>query len=217
MRTIDTKTTENILKYASLEFMEKNFLGGNIRDIAKKCNVSSHTIYTRFGNKEGLFTALVKEKADEFLNLYNNLHNNADVHADYQLYQEEITDNEVKNKDYYYKANEATDKVLDFLLKNRDSFKLLFCKSEGTEYATYLDKITEIEEKNYMKLFDFSSKKISKSKQFFLHKLAQESSRDLYEIISNDMKKEEAKEFIELEKRFRMSGWKNLLKELKNV
>ena len=55
---------EKILSCAKEEFLEKGFMKASLRNISAKSEVSTNSIYTRFKDKEGLFSTIVKETAD---------------------------------------------------------------------------------------------------------------------------------------------------------
>ena len=70
MRQETVGVTENLLKSATEEFLEKGFMKASLRNISAKIGVSTNSIYTRFKDKEGLFSTIVKETADELMNIY---------------------------------------------------------------------------------------------------------------------------------------------------
>jgi AcrR family transcriptional regulator len=57
--------TEQILKGALLEFLESGYLGTSMDKIAQTAGVSKQTLYSHFGDKEGLFKALIYEVATQ--------------------------------------------------------------------------------------------------------------------------------------------------------
>src|SRR3954468_24251312 len=54
-------TRQNILEIATEEFAEKGFSGARIDEIAARTNTSKRMIYYYFGDKEGLFVAVLEE------------------------------------------------------------------------------------------------------------------------------------------------------------
>ncbi len=48
-----------ILSCAKKEFLEKGYKDASLRVIAQEAGTSTGSIYTRFGDKEGLFEAIV--------------------------------------------------------------------------------------------------------------------------------------------------------------
>ena len=53
-------TRQNILEIATEEFAEKGFSGARVDDIAARTNTSKRMIYYYFGDKEGLFIAVLE-------------------------------------------------------------------------------------------------------------------------------------------------------------
>ena len=61
---------EAVLACAKKEFLEHGFQNANLRRISSESGVSTGSIYTRFGEKAGLFSAVVKPAADGLMELY---------------------------------------------------------------------------------------------------------------------------------------------------
>ena len=64
MRQESAGVTEALLDSARREFMEHGFHGASLRRISADSGVSTNSIYTRFGDKAGLFAAVVGPVAD---------------------------------------------------------------------------------------------------------------------------------------------------------
>ena len=62
--------TETLIESAKKEFLEHGFQNSNLRRISSESGVSTGSIYTRFGDKAGLFSAVVKPAADGLMELY---------------------------------------------------------------------------------------------------------------------------------------------------
>ena len=62
-----------VLECAKEEFLSKGFLDASLRTIAQEAGTSTGSIYTRFGDKEGLFQAIVEPVVDEFRTLFREL------------------------------------------------------------------------------------------------------------------------------------------------
>ncbi len=72
MRKESEGVTENLLDSARKEFLQYGFHDASLRRISADSGVSTNSIYTRFGDKSGLFTAIVKEAADELMAIYSD-------------------------------------------------------------------------------------------------------------------------------------------------
>lgn len=131
MRTETAGVTETLIESAKKEFLEHGFQNANLRRISSESGVSTGSIYTRFGDKAGLFSAVVKPAADGLMELYLESITAARESGD----PAEATS----------QGNEGTELVLKYIYENFDVFKLIFCHSAGTEYEHYFDELAETE------------------------------------------------------------------------
>ena len=56
--------TEKLMEQSLQEFLTHRYMDASLRTIAENAGTSPRAIYTRYGDKEGLFAALVSEQAD---------------------------------------------------------------------------------------------------------------------------------------------------------
>ena len=70
MRKESAGVTEALLKSAEQEFLAHGFHDASLRRISAESGVSTNSIYTRFGDKAGLFETLVKPAADGLMQIY---------------------------------------------------------------------------------------------------------------------------------------------------
>ncbi len=64
---------EKILECATKEFLEKGYTDASLRTIAANADTSTNSIYVRFKDKEGLFSAIVEPAAEEFMSRCRNI------------------------------------------------------------------------------------------------------------------------------------------------
>ena len=64
---------DRVLECAKEEFLSKGFLDASLRTIAQEAGTSTGSIYTRFGDKEGLFRAIVEPVVDEFRAMFREI------------------------------------------------------------------------------------------------------------------------------------------------
>ena len=68
------KQVEGISEKAELcakkEFLEKGYVDASLRTIAAEAGTTTGTIYSRYGGKEGLFSAIVEPVAKEFTGIF---------------------------------------------------------------------------------------------------------------------------------------------------
>ena len=58
--------SEKIEACAKKEFLEKGYVDASLRTIAEEADTTTGSIYSRYGGKEGLFSAIVEPVAREF-------------------------------------------------------------------------------------------------------------------------------------------------------
>ena len=70
--------SERILNCAKAEFLDKGYTDASLRAIAAAADTSTNSIYVRFGDKEGLFSAIVEpalnEMTERFLKIQEEFH-----------------------------------------------------------------------------------------------------------------------------------------------
>ncbi len=155
MRQETVGVTENLLKSATEEFLEKGFMNASLRNISAKSGVSTNSIYTRFKDKEGLFSAIVKETADGLMEIYLDSIQKATYSPDLNQANHE--------------GEEGTDFVLEYIYQHFTDFKLIFCCSTGSQYEYFLDRLGEIEESYYQELVGKYGKAGYTVDRFFIH------------------------------------------------
>ena len=83
--------SEKIEAYAKKEFMEKGYMDASLRTIAAEAGTSTGSIYSRYGGKEGLFSAIVEPAAKELVRIFTDIQE--DFHAIDPDRQQENLDN----------------------------------------------------------------------------------------------------------------------------
>lgn len=186
--------TESLLDNAKKEFLEYGFHDASLRRISAVSGVSTNSIYTRFGDKAGLFDAVVKDAADGLMNIYLENIGKATDAPDMEYVITEGT--------------EGTDLVLEYIYQHKSEFELIFCKSAGTEYETYFDRLAAIEETYYKSFARQFSNENHKVDDFFIHVYCRTGWQYVYELITHGKTYEEAKKYMEDVCIFNFAGWK---------
>ncbi len=197
MRQETEGVTEALLESAKKEFLEYGFNKASLRRISANSGVSTNSIYTRFKDKQGLFSAIVKSSADELMDIY------------IKSIDEALSCENVSSASHA--GDKGTNLVLQYIYENLDDFKLIFCRSQGTEYENYFDKLGEIEEgyyRNFAKRYAKDNKKID---DFFIHVYCRIGWQYIYELVSHEKSYEEAKKFMENVRIFHEAGWTAVL------
>lgn len=65
--------SEKIETCAKKEFLEKGYVDASLRNIAAKAGTTTGSIYSRYGGKEGLFSAIVETAAEEFVRMFRGI------------------------------------------------------------------------------------------------------------------------------------------------
>lgn len=191
--------SEKVLHCARKEFLEKGFLDASLREIAKEAETSTGSIYTRFGDKEGLFRALVEPFASELKKMFLELQETAHGYAGQAQYRKISTD-----------SRRSQEKVLDYIYDHFDACYLLIQAAHGTEYAGFIDDLAELEEAytyRYLKHIgngEFPSGAVTRD---FIHILATAYCEGIFEPVRHRMPREKAKEYIWMFGQYHASGF----------
>ncbi len=197
MRQETAGVTEALIESAKKEFLEYGFQNANLRRISADSGVSTNSIYTRFGDKSGLFTAVVKPAADGLMQMYLDSISGA---------------SECKNaKAATNMGDEGTVLVLKYIYDNFDAFYLIFCNSAGTEYEHYFDKLAEIEESFYREFANQFAKDGQSVSDFFVHVVCRTGWQYIYEVVSHKLSYEEAASFMKSIREYSFAGWAKVL------
>lgn len=101
--------------------------------------------------------------------------------------------------------------MLDYIYSNINAFRLIFCRSEGTRWSTYLERLIEIEEQSYRFYCDTLGKKGKRIEDIFLHITATSGFQYLVELVAHDLPYEQAVDTMDNVKRYSMAGWYEIL------
>ena len=197
MRQETAGVTESLLDSARKEFLDYGFHGASLRRISADSGVSTNSIYTRFKDKAGLFSAVVKPVADGLMDMYLGSISAAADSGDAD-----------KAESY---GEQGTDLVLKYIYANFDIFRLIFCCSAGTEYENYFDRLVEIEEKHY-RIFVYQYSTVETPvNDFFIHVMCSAGWRYIYEIVTHKLEYNEAVELMSHIQIFNQAGWRAVL------
>lgn len=118
---------EQLLDCAAKEFLEKGFVDASLREIAKQCNVSTHSIYTRFQDKAGLFDAVVGQTLNDIEDLkksfYERNYKRLDDCALMQMW-----DMSLETHQYW----------INYFYDRFEDMKLLLCCAQGSHHTNFL-------------------------------------------------------------------------------
>ena len=118
---------EQLLDCAAKEFLDKGFADASLREIAKQCGVSTHSIYTRFQDKAGLFDAVVEQTLKDIEDLkrsfYERNYKRLDDHTLIQMW-----DMSLETHQYW----------INYFYDRFEDMKLLLCSAQGSHHGDFL-------------------------------------------------------------------------------
>lgn len=193
-------TRERILQCARQEFMEHGYQNANMRRIAQAAKATTGALYNHFANKSVLFDALVQEPAENMLAEFRQLHRQA---------TESLCAFSGKMMDE--KGSAGADWMLGYIYEHLDAFRLIFCYSEGTRWANYVESLIQIEEKAYRVYCDTLCRGSKKIDDMFLHVTASAGFQYLVEIVCHNLPYEQAVDVMDSVKRYGVAGWNEIL------
>ena len=125
---------EAVLDCAKKEFLEKGYKDASLRTIAQEANTSTGSIYTRFGDKEGLFCAIVEPAANGLKKMF------LEIQEKFHSFDKEA---QLAEMGQYTSLHQM--EMLDYIYDHFDVFRLLLDCAEGTQFSRFVEELVEIE------------------------------------------------------------------------
>lgn len=190
---------ERILACAKAEFLDKGYTDASLRAIAAAADTSTNSIYVRFGDKEGLFSAIVEpvltEMTERFVRMQETFsHMDRDAQAAHMA-------------EY---ADGGTAQLVDYMYDHLDEFRLLLDSSYGTRFHNFVDMLVRIEVEytdKYMKAAGYPAWMGDAMTEKLLHIVTTSRFESLFEVVRHGMSREEAAEYIDLLSRYHRTGF----------
>jgi len=195
--------SDKLLECAKAEFLEMGFQEASLRVIAAKADTSTGAIYTRFGDKDGLFHALVDEPVNELISWIE------EGQQEFSMKPE----NEQKENVFSYKP-EVWEQLVEYLYEHWDVFRLLVRCSDINCYETMLNRLVDFEVEYTYRFLNSTSNdalKTGKLTPMLIHMLSNAYYSGLFEVVRHEMEKEEALAYVCQLRRFFVQGWADLL------
>ena len=199
--------TDKLLECAMQEFLSKGYMGPSMRTISENAGTTPRSIYTRYGDKEGLFAALVEPAANHLKDLFVNLQE--EYHQRPEENQKELFHDEEFQQEY----DGYLSVVMNHIFANYDAFKLLVCHSEGTTFASFINEMVALDEKYTILYIEQTNNDVlssGRAKPQLVHMLCSAFMHGFYEFVRHDMPREEAMEYVCQLQEFYACGWDNL-------
>lgn len=190
---------ERVLECAKKEFLEKGYMDASLREIAKAADTSTGSIYTRFGDKEGLFREIVEPVAEGMKQLF--LESQEKFHQMDAKMQQEIMP---------AYTLDGQMRMLNYMYEHFEEFHLILEASYGTRWQYFVDELVEIEVEythKYMEVIGCESVKSGEVTEMFMHMVTTAYMESLFEVVRHDMTKEEAKRYVGMLEKYHMAGY----------
>lgn len=198
--------TEQLLACATKEFFEKGYADASLRKISEAANTSTSSIYVRFGDKAGLFSAIVDGACDDFLKMYED---------EIEIFNR--TNTEMPFDEMITYKLEMMDRILDSIFDHFEAFKLLSSKAESSAFHNFIHRIAELEAaqtQRYIQTIHNDALESGRLSLSLLQTLASAYWTGVFEIVVRDMDRDEARTYFLQLKRFFRCGWKDLFTPL---
>ncbi len=190
---------ERVISAAKQEFLEKGYVEASLRTIAAAADTSTNSIYVRFGDKEGLFSAIVEPVLSEMIERF--------IHIQEQFHQMSPSEQAAIMPKY---ADGGTSVLIDYMYEHLDEFRLLLDASYGTRFHNFVDELVRIEVEytyKYMEAVGYPDKFGDAVTEKLLHIVTTSRFESIFEIIRHGMSRQEASEYIELLSRYHRCGF----------
>ena len=198
-----TETQRKILKIGKREFLAKGFKDASLRGIVKEAGFTQGAFYGYYPDKAALFDALVSEVADGLMEQFKMAQQ-----AHFELIPEDKT---AQSREL---STDYLNRFINFIYDNFDTFKLLICSADGTEYENFIHTLVEVEVKAthqfiaVLKSLGYHVKKIDSQLE---HMLISGMFSGFFEIVVHDMPQEQAAEYIKELREFYTAGWTKIM------
>lgn len=196
---------EQVLACAKKEFLARGYRDASLRTIAQEAHTSTGSIYTRFGDKEGLFNAIVAPAADGLKELFVRMQE--DFHR---------LGAQAQRSDMCRYSADGMEVVLDFIYAHFDDFHLLLDAAEGTLYQHFADELVEIEVYYTFQFFEavqceaIVSGRITRE---FIHIISTCYVNGVFEVVRHNMSRADAERYITMLGRYHRAGFATILGE----
>ena len=191
--------SERILACAKAEFLDKGYTDASLRSIAAAAETSTNSIYVRFKDKEGLFSAIVEPVLSEMLERFLKMQE-AFTHMDCLAQRAHMAEY----------ADGGTMELVEYLYDHLDEFRLLLDASYGTRFHHFVDELVRIEVEytyKYMAATGCPSRIGDAMTEKLLHIVTTSRFESIFEVIRHGMSREEAREYINLLSRYHRTGF----------
>ena len=192
-----------VMSSARREFLENGYERASMRAVARNAGLTAGALYKHFGGKEEMFAALVEPVYEELVRLYEEHTRRA-----LAVFEQDGVES------YERKSAEGTDRVLDFVYRHFDEFRLMFNCSAGTRMEDIRDRMVRLEMDSSEALMEAARRRgvrvqvLSEKERHIFFTM---SLTPLFEAISHAYSYEEAADIIHLMSRAQNYAWERII------
>ena len=193
---------EAVLECAKKEFLEKGYKDASLRTIAQQANTSTGSIYTRFGDKEGLFCSIVGPAAVGLKQMF------LEIQEAFHSFDEDVQRAEMGQYTSIHQME-----MLDYIYDHFDEFRLLLSSAEGTKFSCFVEELVDIEVDytyKYMEIIGCESVKNGIVTEEFIHIVVTAYFNGMFEVVRHNMDKKSAVKYVHLLNRYHMQGFSTI-------
>ena len=191
--------SERILACAKAEFLDKGYTDASLRTIAAAAETSTNSIYVRFGDKEGLFSAIVEPALSEMTERFLKIQ---------EAFCRMNGDEQTAHMAEY--VDGGTGELVDYMYDHLDEFRLLLDASYGTRFHNFIDELVRIEVEytyRYMETVGYPTHVGDAMTEKLLHIVVTSRFESIFEVIRHGMSRQEAAEYIRLLSHYHRTGF----------
>ena len=193
---------EAVLQCAKKEFLEKGYKDASLRTIAQEAGTSTGSIYTRFGDKEGLFRTIAEPAANGLKQMF------LEIQEAFHTLDEDIQCAEMGQYTSLHQME-----MLDYIYDHFEEFRLLLDCPEGTQFSRFLEELVDIEVDytyKYMEVIGCESVKSGLVTEEFVHIVVTAYFNGMFEVVRHGMDKASAVKYLRLLNRYHMQGFSTI-------
>ena len=197
---------ERILACAKQEFLDKGYTEASLRTIAAAADTSTNSIYVRFKDKEGLFSAIVEPVVNGMMEMFLKIQES--------FHQMDSTAQAAEMTEY---AAGGMERLVDCMYDHLDAFRLLLDSSYGTRFHNFVDEMVRIEVEytyKYMEAVGYPEQMGDATTETVLHMVTTAYFEGIFEVVRHGMSRAEAKQYIDLLGRYHHTGFGAIFPDL---
>lgn len=191
--------SERILNCAKEEFQDKGYTDASLRVIAAAAETSTNSIYVRFKDKEGLFSAIVEPVLNEMIERFLKIQET--------FYHMDQASQRAHMAEY---ADGGTMELVQYMYDHLDEFRLLLDASYGTRFHNFVDELVRIEVEytyKYMEVIGCESVKSGLVTEEFIHIIVTAYFNGMFEVVRHNMDRAAAHRYVKMLNRYHMAGF----------